>query len=652
MGAGQSIPSKLTREKVFELTRDTRSTMDVLLEYMLKEITVRDFLALSNPLECKKYVIFMANTLHKYFYELQIEPIKDKKGVIAFRSVKDLVNPHEGGDEERQSLCLTLAFFYTRIFQIYGALALTLIDDAKYMTESGIIPISYRDSDTVKRGLLPPGYKTYTAYGGDKISYNDLLNFYFLNAYLYDTKGGQRGYQTIYTGRSNESKGTIYFRAEKRVGNENVIFGRNESSVLAPQKGVFTIEYQGAKRDAYLIVIAESIGKGRIIFTFDSLKYYKAGRSELLSTKVPLEIIPLSKFLIYSSQPGGPESPKVFSIEGQAAGKERGITEYFNDIFNKLVPYIKKLVESDIKPTDRAGTVLSELGTTEELRLARIIQNLTKTKPLGHCLARALQLLKTMPFKDEPAISHICKARFLEQVVNSAAGTKTIVSRSGIPKPGDALDASPGLAALSQLFYDTIAAGTPKLIISDKPRADEKQSSMQQYITFMKNMAKLFGDTFVASSDTVRIGLKGIKNKRDDEICKNPSDSKQKITGDIVIPTNKVKSVYEIVNQLYRTQLEHAASCGKIFKMLFNIQRDKSSGRFRVSLSETVIKKGFPEIDRINYEARKTLVNYYTNCELKYLEGVKIVLGSAFPSTASATATAPATATATTTVVK
>ena len=58
MGASQSIPSTLSRQKVFDLTRDTRATMDVILDYMLKEITVRDFLALSNPTECKKYVIF------------------------------------------------------------------------------------------------------------------------------------------------------------------------------------------------------------------------------------------------------------------------------------------------------------------------------------------------------------------------------------------------------------------------------------------------------------------------------------------------------------------------------------------------------------------------------------------------------------------
>ena len=79
MGTSQSIPSTLTREKVFELTRDTRGMMDIMLQYMLKELSVRDFQELSNPTECRKYVIFLANNLYKHFYELEIVPTKDKK---------------------------------------------------------------------------------------------------------------------------------------------------------------------------------------------------------------------------------------------------------------------------------------------------------------------------------------------------------------------------------------------------------------------------------------------------------------------------------------------------------------------------------------------------------------------------------------------
>jgi hypothetical protein len=96
--------------------------------------------------------------------------------------------------------------------------------------------------------------------------------------------------------------------------------------------------------------------------------------------------------------------------------------------------------------------------------------------------------------------------------------------------------------------------------------------------------------------------------------------------GNILVPASVTSNVYSIVNQLYRKQIEHSAKCGNIVKLLFNIQRDKSSGRYRISLSDNIIKKGFPEIERINYLARSLLIDYYKDCELTYLNGMKIVL--------------------------
>jgi hypothetical protein len=634
MGAGQSIPSTLTREKVFELTKNNRSLMNVLLEYMMKELTVRDFLALSNPTECKKYVIYMANTLSKYFYELQIMPSKDKKGIIAFRPVKELVNPPETETGERQYLCLTLAYFYTRIFQIYGSLALTLIDDAKYMVDGGILP-AY--TDAIQKGLMPPGYRPYSSFSGGADSipelYKNLRSFYFLNTFLVDSKEGGRGYETIYSG-TGESSGTVYFNTEASYKEDEE--GRSKYDIqLNIQKGIFYIGYLGAKKFASLDVIAkpEAIGSGKTILQFGKLKYYKKSSAELNTIDLPSSIIPNKTLLITSSQPGGPKTRKIFSISLQPENDRKTIAEYFNDIFERLIPYIKKLVEGEIAPTNISTT--TEVGTPEELRLFKIINNLTKTKPLGHCMARALQLLKTLPFKDQSAISYVCKAKFLEQTTTTPAGTKMYISRSGLPEPGQSLDTSPGMSALSQLFYDTIQQASPKLMIGETPVPPNKTSSLEQYIKFMITMANVFGDSEYLSSISVdkiqKEGLKGIKNRRDSKLCMNPNKPGEKIDGSIIVPPSAVKKVYNIVNQLFRIQIEHANKCGNIFKMLFNINKDKTTGFLRISLSDTIIKKGIPEIERINYLTRDVLIQYYTNCEIKYLYGMKEVIDASYP---------------------
>jgi hypothetical protein len=238
-----------------------------------------------------------------------------------------------------------------------------------------------------------------------------------------------------------------------------------------------------------------------------------------------------------------------------------------------------------------------------------------------------MQLLKTLPMGGQPGQSDICKAKFLEQTTMSSSGIKTTISRSGIPGPGDSLDKSPGMAATAQLFYDTIIIGTPKIIMGQQPKASGQKSSVQQYIDFMRRMSVLFGDLGPdgrPKMDEVLLkeGLKGIKNRRDRDMC---GDKLDKTVG---IPSTAVKSVYDIVNQLYQTQLKHSALCGQIFKMLFTIDREKSTGRYRISLSNNIIQKGFPEIERINYIARDTLVNYYEKCEQTYLTGMARVINA------------------------
>jgi hypothetical protein len=612
MGAGQSIPSTLTRQKVFDLTRDTRGMMDVLLDYMLKELTVRDFLALSNPTECKKYVIFLANTLYKHFYELQIEPTKDKKGIIAFRPVKDLVAPTKEDESEKQTLCLTLAYFYTRIFQIYGALALTVLDDAKFMTDSGLLPTT---QEGLTKTLQPPGYRTFITSGGAQPDSRRLMDFAFLRSFLADEAfypPTSQGFMTTY-GELEDSKDEVRFLPGTKEG--------------TGQKGLFNIGLKGAPLSQYNKLVVVTSVKGAVrgedrTLTFGKLTYYKKDGT---TDTVDLDTDVLIKRTIQIEQKAQirPGQPTQYFIKES----EKTISQYFNEVLGNVVAYIRKAREGDVSTyTSSSGIIIDEKGVAEELKLAKIVQNLTRIKPMGHCVARAMQLLKTYPIPDRDSVSYICKAKFFEQTIQTPTGEKKEYSRSGIPEPGDPIDKSPGLAALSQLFYDTILATTPKIVIGTKPYGPDKKSSEQRYMEFMKKMGTFFGDqpfTGTQNEDTVKAalkkGLSGIINKRDQEICKGLPQT-------LTVPKADTKSVYQVVNALFQIQVRHAAECGKIVKLLFDISRDKSSGLYRISLSNNIIKKGFAEIERINYLARDVLVKYYENCERTYLSGVQIVM--------------------------
>jgi hypothetical protein len=598
MGASQSIPRTLTHQQLFELTKDTRNVMNILLEYMLKELSVRDFLSLSNPTECKKYVLFMANNLYQHFYELQIYPTQTKQGVIVFRKAQDLTNPpNSSTDQEKQSLCLILAYYYTRIFQIYGALALTLLDDMQLASQTGMIPMF---TDPSSR-LLPPGQRQYFAAAGD-LSLLALGNFSFLRGYLTNTT--QDGFfVTKYTDTRSKPVKVLFKKAMT-----------NSSLPSTIQKGTFQINITGMT--PFFIDIYAAKEGNNINIEFQSIRYTPKGTTTTKTSVIPSNILS-SKLITVQIVSGNQGKEPTYTIPSYGKSVPAFLQEFFYD----LVPHLRTF-------TSQTSQSVVESGVAEELRLSRTVQNLTKTKPLGHCIARALQLLENQPLDDKNSLTYICRAKFLETATTTNTGVKVSATRSGIPEPGSSLDTSPGLAALSQLFYEIVFEATPRLAISQQ-KAPDGISSWDEYRTFMKNMALLFGDTkdplnpsqTRSINQLQQLGLKGLKNKRDKDACKEIQS-----TDRFPIPSAVGKEVSQYVERLFQLQLQHAAKCGAIFQQLFSIQRDKNSRNFKISLNDNIIRKGFPEIQRINTMSRRLLVDYYTRCEDTYQQGMKRII--------------------------
>jgi hypothetical protein len=72
--------------------------------------------------------------------------------------------------------------------------------------------------------------------------------------------------------------------------------------------------------------------------------------------------------------------------------------------------------------------------------------------------------------------------------------------------------------------------------------------------------------------------------------------------------------------------VKHAKKCGEIFKLLFDIAYDEKKNPLTISLSKNVLQGGFEEINRINGLARKVLIDYYSDCEHKYVQGVDLIV--------------------------
>ena len=159
MGNGTSI-SSATHDTAIKRTINVRSLCNDILRFMLERVGVNDFYKLASRSECSKYVIFLANKLDTTFRGLSFAPARGAAGKLYFQPIDKLKAPSPKEKAERESLCLFLAYFYVRIFQIYGAIHLTLTDDANTYVKidaGQFLDIKYKDSDRSRDVYGPPG---------------------------------------------------------------------------------------------------------------------------------------------------------------------------------------------------------------------------------------------------------------------------------------------------------------------------------------------------------------------------------------------------------------------------------------------------------------------------------------------------------------
>lgn len=482
-------------------TIDTSHVMNILLRYLLNETRLKDFYALSDQKICKDYVTFMANDFYKYFYELQIYPTEDK-GRLLFRKGSEL--QYDIKDADRQKACFTLAYFYVRIFQIYGAIALTVIDNVGKVT-STMAPIKG------SQGASPPGSAPYpVGQLGGAFIYG---NYSFLKDYSTETNNDKK-IRLSFNNRPYSDKYSIFFR----------LSNSNEDQT---NKAVFIIRNRENTIQYYLSTV----------ITNSSLIYIK-----LINTTTELQItIPFSTSVIIRN----PLNTKPYTLNN------RSVHDYFNEFFVRVIDHIEKTekipnpIVATIDPSILSST---PPPSDERLAISRVKDALLKTTHRPVCIARAMQLLRKL---DGKSTSQICKTSFSDGVQKE--------SRSGIPIKGESLDTSPGLDSLSTLFY-TISETTPNLSLSNNV-------ARYQYMQFLLLMAKRFGDEQISSvSDNALIqkDFKDIKNYRDKEECKQFKDQDIPLDNGTAIKVQQVvndlytkqrahsDNCMKIINQLFK----------------------------------------------------------------------------------------------------
>ena len=129
----------------------TKILLNVILRDMFQRADLVDLYSLADPSRCSKYIVVGADAIEQLFSKLNLEPRMGKKGEIYFQKISTLEKANPLGDERRNQICSYLSFFFVRIFQIYGALTLSVVDSEYPSTEPFV---QLKDVPRDRRGVI------------------------------------------------------------------------------------------------------------------------------------------------------------------------------------------------------------------------------------------------------------------------------------------------------------------------------------------------------------------------------------------------------------------------------------------------------------------------------------------------------------------
>jgi hypothetical protein len=571
MGQVQSatLPSK---KELLAKTKGGSDLVNELFNWMVGQANIRDFYLMANPVHCKKYIMLTADVLNKVFYKIDVIPQAGPSGTIYFRKA-DVLNPQDKTDplyKHREINCLRLAFLYVRIFQVFAALSLTILDvDTKLemdlirnvakLRETEMVPLFGRrqmGGALDPKKPLPSGFQVLRE-ALSEIPTNPSY-YKFMGTMIYIEYGAQGvdGSLPIKYDFSSVKNG----KKERRT-----IEGR----ILVERRGTDSINIQLYNLKLYIASLVKELEDTNVIFTRQTIE-------------------------------------DVYRNRGS-----RSISEGLDNVFRKLATGEETTKEREENSYGRSKNKTSvtqfekEIGEVSEgLHTKTIVSAFSRAiPPKAHCIARALQLVSEAGIQSavpREIYTHICKTKFL-------ADSKSL------PPAGDRITKEDGIYALAQLFYDTLKEATPSI----------SQATQEQYKGFLEKMKFAFEeskDTKVSFNNLRRNPLDTIVNKVPTATCGKDLEKTFKITNQELI-----RQLRNTVRQMIGYQINHTGNAVKVLRKLFLLPIESGKA---LQIHPRILKGGMEEVNKIAQEARELLVDYYSQCEIMYRSGAEILASS------------------------
>lgn len=615
MGLGSSRPSNMstpilrvapvTREQLLRNSNNPRQMINSMYNIMISKITPADILKLANSKECSAYVFAMAETLDGLFKELKIQPRQDKSsGVIVFQKLEGLKK--ESDKVHSRDLCLKIAYFYIRIFQIFGALALTVVDDPGSSVVMAAIQKGPRAIPS--RGFQP------AFVGGDRgdtfLEYlRPFLKDVSSNSDLPEALKGTR--YKIYTIDHDEDNNKLYYYID---GAKHNLLREYEKFYIRAKGTVYKKEVKSAfEREAVKSIIPFFKIENYSMDTKSgySINYELVQKINKKINQTEYEKIPDEWVLTKNDNEWW-----IITRKSREEYKLRNAIPYlFNKKHDIVIDEINKYYrgerprEGPQRQQQFVSTSVGELGPLQTEYIRKTLESYKDTattsqyKAINFCTARALQLMDATkiqkPTRISPpiAISEICIQPSSQSVPS-------------IPKSGDRLEKVPGLHALEQLYHTNI-------YYKDGFHVDTLPTSDEEYAKFLQTITELFGKpTQKGVSSMAQITATDAPG-----ICANYVGKQLQISD-----PKTINETINIINRMFGRQLVHTRNVIDFLrKYLLTFTPNKRTGTFEFDINPRIIMLGINELNQVGKMARQLLLNYYKDCETAYKQGIDII---------------------------
>jgi hypothetical protein len=682
------IPDQST---ILSKTQSTSFVMNRILEYILRNVTIADLISLGTDEGCKEWIVIAEKKLKVLFKTMDLYPRDGSEGLIYFTKIKDLQDKSSDdpkAKDVKDKYCKILAFFYIRLFQVIGALALSVQDSSLPLQElmpgeqsSTYVPEDYKQSVP----FIPAQQekKKFSFFGGN-FDYSFMDNYlqlnpgdeaiatYSFNSFPEKTRIGTTNQfnvkRTTYPGiivKKTDEK--YYFEVTRQKTEITFNFYISDNKVIIDNvyksgrslEGYAKKEVFALQSNKQLIVGSENLDfaayinsiinkiltleKSQIINIFNKLNYFRKideNTYRIIDTNITTTTKEMKE----------PLPTFLYAVETTIDNKKVDISIMFDLILTNLKDNIVELTINNPRTTSKTYIVpkLAKANFNFKLQDGQLTFDDDSDTELKRNKQTIPKFLESQMTKLADKITESLQYGFAKQregYVRPIVNVKS-VSPLKYTELWETLQKTPPIKsfcvarALQLLNLSGLSQQVPKTILpliykSKFPYIQNKSLPSPGQPIIESAPFKALNQLFISPKDVLSLKIDNkylpTNSTRDASLLKILESFEQTNKTLETVLEDKGSELNSITDKTKINDLRYQAK--QLFQIQFNhtdavlklIKKIFNISVGTIEFNQNIAQKGLRGIEEIAQEARDLLTDYYSKCQTEYVKGVNIL---------------------------